>query len=513
MIELETLSEPVRQLILNQQAELARLTLILKLKEEEIKLLNYRFFGPKSEKLSKEQMDLLFQEPGLRSEEVTKEADLPESQKTTKPRKARTARRRNPGRDKLPEHLERREVIIRCPPIDRQCEVCGAERPVLGYETHEELAMEPAKFYVKVVRREKRASHCLPEQGVVTAPAPARILPKGKFSDEFIIDVLVRKYQQHLPVYRQCAILAENHDLDLSRSTLTQAVLAAGELLRAVVRAQAQELKKGSYIQADETTMPVQGGERTGKNHTAYLWQFSLPAGPVVFDFQMGRGRAGPAEFLKGFRGVLQCDGYKAYDKLGEGIEYAGCISHVRRGFVDASKLAPLDPLPMDVLGRFHKLYAVERESREAKESVEQRLARRQKHSVPIMAGLKERVIEIRQGIMPGTKLAGACDYALGQWSRLEVYLKNGLVAIDNNSCEGGMRPVALGRKNWLHLGSAEAGPKVAAIASIIETCRRMDIKLRDYLSDVLPKLGEWPSNRVGELTPMAWKAAQAGKI
>ena len=510
MIQLDTLPENVRRFILDQQSELERLSILLKAREEEIKLLNFRFFGPKSEKLTNEQMGFLFEEPGLTMDEVQKEADLTQSEMAKPLPAAKKQRSRNPGRDMLPEHLERRVVNIPCHPTDCKCELCGADRPIIGYETHEELGMEPAKFFIKEVRREKRGSHCLPEQGVATAPAPSRIMPKGKLSDEFIIDVLIRKYQQHLPIYRQCAILAEDHGLDLSRSTLTQAVLCAGELLRAVVRAQAEELKKGSYIQADETTTPVQQEEKTGKNHTAYLWQYSHPAGPVVFDFQMSRGRKGPAEFLKGFRGVLQCDGYDAYDKLGDGIEYAGCMSHARRGFVDALKLAPKDPLPKEVLGRFHKLYEVERESREAQDTAEQRLARRQEKSVPIMAGLKERLVEIRKRIMPGTKLAKACDYALGQWSRLAVYLGNGVVEIDNNWCEGGMRPVALGRKNWLHLGSEESGPKVAAIASIIETCRRLEINLKDYLGDVLPELGDSPSNRVNELTPTAWKSARA---
>ena len=513
MIALETLAADVRQHILDQDSELARRAHIIQLQQEEIKLLNLRFFGPKSEKLSPAQTAWLFEEPGLTTAEVQKEADRPEAEKTAPLPRAKTPRRNNPGREKLPDHLERRVVTIPCHPQDCRCASCGAERPVIGYETHEELGMEPARFFIKEVRREKRGSHCLPEQGVATAPAPARITPKGKLADEFIIEVLARKYQQHLPIYRQCAILAEDHDLELSRATLTNAVLAAGELLRAVVRAQAAELKKGDYLQADETTVPVQPEERTGSNHTAYWWQYSQPGGPVVFDFQMGRGRVGPEAFLKGFRGVLQCDGYDAYDKLGEGIVYAGCMSHARRGFVDLAKVAPLDPQPVEILGRFHELYEVERKSRDAQETVAQRLARRQTQSVPIMAALKIRLVELRQQSIPGCKLAKACDYVLGQWSRLEVYLSNGLIEIDNNWCEGGMRPLVLGRKNWLHLGSKEAGPKVAAIASIIETCRRLDLNLRDYLTDVLPKLGDWPIQRIGELTPTAWKAAQAKKV
>ena len=274
MIALETLPDEVRQYILEQRAALAQLTQLHKLKDEEIKLLNFRLFGPKSEKLSPAQMDFLFAEPGLTAEEVQKEADLPEAKKADPLPKAKQPRNRHPGRDKLPAHLERRVVIIPCHPKDCQCVRCGAPRPVIGFETHEELGMEPAKFFIKEVRREKRGSHCQPEQGVVTAPAPARITPKGKLADEFIIEVLARKYQQHLPIYRQCANLAEDHGLELSRATLTQAVLAAGELLGAVVRAQAEEIKRGSYLQGDETTVPVQQPEKTGKNHTAYLWQY-----------------------------------------------------------------------------------------------------------------------------------------------------------------------------------------------------------------------------------------------
>jgi hypothetical protein len=337
-------------------------------------------------------------------------------------------------------------------------------------------------------------------------------VPKSKLSNEFIIEVLARKYQQHLPVYRQCAALAEDYGIELSRKTLTDALLAAGGLLSAVVGAQRLELLAGGYIQADETTVPCQTGEKTGRNHQAYMWEFSRPGDVVVFDFQMGRGRAGPLAFLKGFRGKLQSDGYAAYDELGEGIVYVGCLAHARRGFVDAAKVSPLDPLPPEVIDRIAQLYAVEKEARAAGLGPEARLALRQAKSAPVMATLKTRLVEVRQQIPPGGKLAQACDYALGQWSRLEEYLCDGRIEIDNNWCEGAIRPLALGRKNWLHIGSPEAGPKVAAIASIVETCRRLDINLRAYLRDVLPRLGQWPIKRVGELTPTAWKAAQAKK-
>lgn len=510
MIALETLPESARQMVQDLQGELARLQKIIDLKDEQIRLLNFRIFGPKSEKLSSAQIPLLLGEISLTAGEVEKEAELPDPEKQNPLPKAKKPRPNHPGREKLPEHLERREELIACCPEDCMCQKCGAERPVIGYETREELACEPAKFWVRVIKREKRGSHCLEEQGVATAPAPAQIVPKGKLSNEFIIDVLAQKYQQHNPVYRQQAVLADDHGIELSRKTLTEAVLAAGSLLQPVVQAQKPELFAGGYIQADETTMPCQTPEKTGRNHRAYMWEYSTPAGGVIFDFQMGRGRDGPARFLKGFVGTLQSDGYGAYDDLGAGIVHAGCMSHARRGFVDASKVAPLAPLPPEVLARFAELYAVEKEARQLGLGVEQRQALRQKKSVPLMAALKERLIGIRQQNSPGGALAKACDYALGQWGRLEVFLNDGRVEIDNNWCEGAMRPLVLGRKNWLHIGSEAAGPKVAAIASIVETCRRLDVPLRNYLNDVLPKLGQWPIARVGQLTPKAWKAARA---
>lgn len=497
------------QALAQAQSENARLLRLLQLKDEQIRLLNFKLFGPKSEKLSPDQIQLLFQEVSVMAGEVEQEAERAPARKPARPARARSP---HPGREPLPEHLERREEIVPCPPEECRCAQCGAERPVIGYDTREELAFAPAQFWVRVVKREKRGSHCLDEQGVATAPAPAQIVPKGKLSNEFIIEVLVRKYQLHLPVYRQCAALAEDHGLELSRHTLNEAVLAAGQLLRPVVGAMRLELLAGGYIQADETTMPCQTGEKSGRNHRAYVWEFSRPGGIVIFEFHLGRGRAGPREFLKGFRGKLQSDGYNAYDKLGEGIIYVACAAHLRRGFVEAAKVAPLDRLAPEILARFGELYAVEKEARDGQLSPEARRALRQVKSVPIMAALKSRLIEIRQQIPPGGKLAQACDYALGQWSRLEEYLTDGQLECDNNWCEGGIRPLILGRKNWLHVGSPEAGPKIAAIASIVETCRRLGINLREYLLDILPKLGEWPIGRVGELTPTAWKAAQAKK-
>lgn len=408
MVAIASLPTPAREFCQDLQTENARLRRRLELKDEQIKLLNWRRFGPKHEQLSSAQRALLLTEVSVSSGEVETEAQLPPAQKEVALPKAQPPRARHPGREPLPAHLERREVILPCAPQDCQCARCGAARPVIGYDTREELVCEPAKFHVRVIKREKRGSHCLPEQGVVTAPAPAQIVPKSKLSNELVIETVVQKFQQHVPVYRQCAAWATEQHLPRSRRTVNSALLAVGELLVPVVRAQARELLAGGYVQADETPVPCQTGERTGRHHRAYVWEYSAPGGVVVFDFRLSRGRDGPKEFLRGFRGTLQCDGYAAYDDLGEGIVYAGCLSHARRTFVDAGKVAPHDPRPPAVVARFGEIYAVEREARAAQLDAVQRLALRQQKSASPMAALKDHLVGLRQSLAPGGMLAKA---------------------------------------------------------------------------------------------------------
>jgi transposase len=522
MIDLDMLPDSARLLV---RAELERLACQLqdqasriesqqrelRLKDETIRWLNLRLWGPKGEKLTPDHTQLLLAEPSVTEAEIAGEASRPAPAAPPVP-KAKAPRANHPGRHPLPAHLERREVIVPCHPEDCRCPQCGAERPVIGYETAEELVIEPARFHVRVVKREKRGAHCLPEQGVATAPAPVKILPKSKLANETIIEVVVQKYQQHKPVYRWCGDVWENQRLELNRGTVIQEVLAVGGLLQAVTRAQRAELLAGHYLQADETPVPVQDRRRRGQNHKAFLWQYSVPGGNVVFDFQMSRAREGPKTFLQGFQGIVQSDGYDAYDKLGPGIEYAGCLTHVRRGFVEAVKLAPADTLPAELVQLLQPVYAVEAAARKQGLEAAGRLALRQAQSVPLLNAWRERMLAIRQQATPGSKLAGACNYAFNQWARVTLFLTRGEIEIDNNWCEGGMRPVVLGRKNWLHIGSEPAGPKVAAMASIVETCRRLEINLREYLGDILPRLSQGLNKEVPRLTPLAWKAARLRK-
>jgi transposase len=507
---LKTLSRAcLEQEWLQLAGEKERLELTVKLLQEALRLARIEKFGPKSEKLTDGQLELLESEPGVAAGEIETEAERrePEQQAVEKQRL-----RQHPGRQELPAHLPRRETLIACTPEQCRCAQCGGEKQIIGYDSSEELDVEPTVYFVRVTKLEKRACKQCEEMGVSTAPAAGpKIVEKSKASNRIIVDVVIDKYVNHLPLYRQSAIFERNAGVELSRMTLCGWVMRAGTWLQAISAALRGQLLAGDYIQADETPVGVQSARTRGKNHQAYLWEYSLPGGPVVFDFQMGRSREGPRKFLGDFGGILQSDGYAAYDRIGgQGIVFAGCWAHVRRGFVDALKVAPEDAKARAILAEIGRLYAVEKEAREGGFSPAQRRELRQEQSAPVLVKVKEKLVETRGAVLPQSALGKACDYGLGQWPRLTVYAEHGEVEIDQNWCENAMRPIALGRKNWLHIGSEEAGPRVAAIASVTETCRRLGINVREYLLDVLPRIADWPAKRIGELTPAAWLAARA---
>lgn len=487
------------------QTEKLRVQAENKILREQIRLLRLEKYGSRGEKLSDAQLDLLDKEPSVVAAEIENESNQPPEPEPP----AKKPKAKHPGRVELPAHLERREVKIVCSPAECICPHCQMEKQVIGYDRSEELDVIPAYYFVKVTLREKRACPRHPEAGVNTAACPERILPKSKLSDATIVDVLVKKYGDYLPAYRQSMILARDAQIDLSRKTLVSVILKAGELLKALIPGLKQDLFSGKYIQADETPVDCQSPVTRGKNHQAYLWEFGRPNGPVIFDFRMSRAREGPKEFLQGFRGLLQSDGYGAYAQLGEGIEYAACWTHCRREFHKAHLLQKLDKRPVEVLDLIGQMYELEKQAREKGLNPTERLAVRQELSKPILDKIRERILSLQgeADFLPASQLGKACKYTLKLWDRLGLFLKHGELEIDNNQCENSIRPLAVGRRNWLHIGSEQAGPLVAAIASIFETCRRLKINPRDYLLDVLPKIAEWPAARVAELSPVAWKA------
>ena len=488
--------------VLSYQNKLQYAELKIRLLEERLRLVRIAKYGPGSEKFSDAQLELLELEPGVSSAEVQADSERPAVQPSTK------TKRQHPGRQELPANLPRVERILKCTPEQCVCKGCGKETVVIGYEESSQLDVEPAKYFVLVSKREKRACKSCEEQGVVSAPLPPRIIEKCLASDQIVIDTVVSKYCDHLPLYRQSAMLERDSGVELSRSTLDGWVLKVGELLIPMASAMRQELLRGTYIQADETPVDVQIHEGRGKNHQAYLWQYSRPGGTVVFDFRLGRGRDGPKQFLGQFEGLLQTDGYAAYDQIGgPKIVHAGCWSHAERYFSEAVQLNPQDPVATVIVARIDELFAIDAEARRQGLSLEARHALRQEQSRPLLSVIRKQIEAARSMALPGGALSKACNNTLTLWEKLNRFLEYPELELSNNLAENSMRPVALGRKNWVHIGSAQAGPKIAAILSIVESCRRLKLPVRDYLAAVLPGLADRTIQRLPDLTPAAWVA------
>jgi transposase len=476
--------------------------------EERLRLQRIQKYGPASEKLSDTQLELLELEPGVSNQEVQAESarePLPSGPEGT----PRTQRRRpHPGRQELPADLPRVERVIACAPEQCQCSHCGQPTTVIGHETSEQLDVEPAKYFVVVTKREKRACRHCEQGGVAAAPAPARIIEKGLVSDRVVIDTVISKYSDHLPLYRQSVILERETGLEISRATLDGWVMTVGGLLIPMAAVMGRELVGGTYIQADETPVDVQMHDRRGQNHQAYLWQYSRPGGSVVFDFQLGRGRDGPKQFLAGFNGILQTDGYAAYDKVGgPKLVHGACWTHARRKFYEAHQVCPGESVAKGIVLLIDELFGIDAEARAQNLDLAARDRLRQQQARPLLETIRQQIGAAREQALPASKLGGAIAYTLGLWERLKKFLDYPELELSTNLAENSMRGVALGRKNWIHIGSPQAGPKVAAILSVVETCRRLDIPVRKYLGAVLPGLAEVSIQKLAELTPAAWAA------
>jgi transposase len=490
------------ELIAQLKSQLQYAELRIRVLEERLRLMRIENYGAGGEKLPHAQMVLFDLEPVI--SEVIMEAE-------SKPEPVRRSTKtscKHPGRQDLPPNLPHVERILPCTPDQRVCKRCGKETVVIGYEESSQLDVEPAKYFVLVTKREKRACRNCEELGVVAAPLPPRIIEKCLASDRIVIDTVASKYCNHAPLYRQSVILERDSGLEISRATLDGWILKVGELLIPMVAAMRRELISGSYIQADETPVDVQMREGRGQNHQAYLWQYSRPGGSAVFDFRLGRGRDGPKRFLGQFEGILQTDGYAAYDQIGgPRMVHATCWAHARRQFFEAVQLNPRDPVATPIVARMDELFAVDAEARRKTLTTAARHAERQERAKPLLDDIHSKIAAARSIALPSSTLSKACQYALTLWRKLTRFLEYPELELSNNLAENSMRPVALGRKNWIHIGSPFAGPKVAAILSVVESCRRLKLPVRNYLVSVLPGLADLPIRRLPDLTPAAWVA------
>lgn len=501
------------QLARREQA-LALAELKIQVLEERLRLERIAKYGKRSETLSDLQLELLDLEPGVSSDEVEAESERePIAALAAQPEQqaAEKSRRKHPGRQTLPAHLERVDEIIACAVDDCHCGQCGKETKIIGYEETEVLDVRPAEYFVKVIKREKRACKSCEEQGVRTASVPERIAPKSLLSDNVIIDIIVNKYCESTPLYRQQAKLRRDVGLEIALSTIDDAVLRVGEVLMPVAGHMKRGLLAGSYLQADETPIGVQTHDKRGRNHQAYLWQYGSPGKGVVFDFQMGRDREGPKSFLGNFHGLLQTDGYKVYDKVGgPGIIHATCLAHARRKHVDAVKANTKDADSARIVALMDALFAIDREAREKNLNIAERDQLRHERAPELLGQLRAQLLEVKKSALPKSVAGKAASYTLSLWAKLTCFLDHPELELSTNLAENSMRPVAIGRRNWLHLGSKEAGPKIAAIFSVVESCRRLHIPIRKYLADILPGLANRSIQTLADLTPDAYAARQA---
>jgi len=325
-----------------------------------------------------------------------------------------------------------------------------------------------------------------------------------------VIDTVVAKYCDYQPLYRQSVMIEREAGVEIGRATLDGWVMRVGELLGPIIEAMRRDLLRASYLQADETPVPVQMHDRRGENHQAYLWQYGKPGGETVFDFCLGRGREGPRKFLGSWEGILQTDGYSAYDDVGgTKLVHVGCWAHARRKFVDAVKVNPQDAAAVAMVTRMDALFLIDRDARRRALSAGERQAQRRAYAEEWLKEIRESCLTLSHEVLPKSALGQAAAYTLNMWTKLRRCFDHAEVELSNNLAENSMRPVALGRKNWLHVGSPQAGPKVAAILSVVESCRRLGVPVKEYLSAVLPGLNRRTLSEAANLTPARWSVAR----
>ena len=418
------------------------------------------------------------------------------------------------GRRPLAADLPREEVRLEPPAAEKICPGCAGEKVTIGEDHTLTMDYRPAAFFLRDYIRPKLACpRC--QDGVVQAPLPMRPIEKGRPEPGLLAHVVTSKYGDHLPLYRLEQIFLR-HGVEVSRRTLSEWCGAVGDLLTLVVEDGIhRELLRSPYIQCDDTTLDVQLPEERGQprpDHPAIrqgnMWVYRGAGGEVVYDFTWGRIREGPARILRAYRGYLQVDAAPTYDTLfneRRDLIEVGCLAHSRRRFKEAAPTAP-ERCAL-VLGKMRELYKIEEAIRG--KPPEQRLDVRQTHARPVMDRLFEIIEASGLGALPKSPLADACGYALKNRQALERYLEDGRLEIDNNGAERAIKPVVLGRKNWLMAGSEAAARRAAILLSLVNTCKNLGMDPFAYLRDVIDRISMHPRNRVHELTPRQWLKAR----
>ena len=497
------------QLIEKLQAELAAREERLAALEKENELLRQKIdallrkhFGAKSEQIDPGQLLLLLQgldEPGKAPEPMV--AEVPRRSKVPSPPRER--------RPRVPAHLPVIEEVIEPEPV----KVAPQDWRRIGEEISERLDYEPGRFLCRRTVRPKYVRRETLDAVPIVAALPESLLEGSLVTPGLLAQIVVSKYCDHLPLYRQESIYWSRHQVWLPRQTMAEWVGLAAEWLRPIYQEIQKEVFGCGYVQVDETPIrylaPGHGTTKLG-----YLWTCGQPQGDVLFHWETSRAAACLDKIIPvDFGGIIQCDGYEAYDcfarQRGERIVLAGCLAHVRRKFFDARAQAP--KVAGWILKHLANLYAVEARLRAARAGPRLRQAIRASQSRPVLERLHRALVRLKLNhrFLPRSLMGKAIAYALGQWSSLLLFLEDGRLEIDNNLIENAIRPTAIGKKNWLFIGEAGAGERSAVIYTIIESCRRRGLDPFAYLRDVFTRLPSMTNWRVKDITPEAWTKAQ----
>ena len=468
----------------------------LKIQALSYELARYRRirFAARSEQFSPDQRALFDED--LLADGSAIETELTQLEPAPKTRQPR----QKAGRQPLPEHLPRQ--IVRHEPESCACAQCGQTMVAIGEDVTEQLDIEPVHF--KVIRHVRPKYVCRPCEQIVSAPVAPAIVDGGLAAPGLIAWILVSKFLDHLPLYR-LEQMAAREGVSLARSTLAQWVGSYSVALQPLAERLAQLLKERPVLHADET--PVQQLDPgKGKTRRSYLWVYrsnDLDPGPpiVLFDYQSSRSGVHARTFLAGWQGTLMVDDYAGYKALfAQGITELGCMAHARRGFFDLHA-AHQNPVAAQALARIGALYALEAQAKDS--TIEQRQMLRQAQALPQLAELHAFLQHALMRAAPGSALAKALSYSLKRWPALTRYAHSGHLPIDNNPVENSIRPIAIGKKNWLFVGSERAGKRASVIQSLLATAKLNGLNPTQWLKTTLERLPTHPNNRLDELLPL----------
>lgn len=407
----------------------------------------------------------------------------------------------------LPEELPREEQVIDPEGISEQ------DYKVIGEEVTEVLVMVPASFKVKRIIRRKWALKDpvkSDKKGVLIAPIPSRTIRRGLFDESVLAHLLTSKFVDHLPLYRQKQIF-ERIGLKIPPSTLTDNTNAACKALVPIYNALKRETLANLYLQVDETRLQVLEDSKNGSSHRGYLWTYHAPVDRLVFfDYRTGRDKSGPKEILKEYTGVIQTDAYEVYQSLfaqNKNIQHYYCMAHIRRKFDESVKYD--QERATWAVSTIARLYKIEKEIRQAQIPLteSQIVEKRMREASPILTELKEWMLQEYPKVLPSSPIGKAMAYALPLLDNMKYYILHGELQLDNNLIENSIRPVAMGRKNFLFAGTHDTAQNAAMIYSLFATCKKNDVNPQEWLLDTLRKLND-PTydGKFSHLLPHRWR-------